>query len=106
MSETITDLLAELKSGMSAIYGQRLRRMYLYGSYARGQQRPDSDVDLLIVLDRLGSYGAEIERTSYLVADLSLKYGPSISRVFVSEADWTSLDSPFLHNVREEVVAA
>ena len=27
------------------------RAIYLFGSYARGEQRPDSDIDLLVVVD-------------------------------------------------------
>jgi predicted nucleotidyltransferase len=75
-------------------------------SFGGGEGREDSDVDILIVLDRIDSYGAEIERTNYLVSDRSLEYGVSVSRVFVAEADWRSVDSPFLENVREEAIAA
>lgn len=106
MTETIRGLLDELKSGLQHLYGDRLRGMYLYGSYARGEQEPESDVDVLIVLDAIPSYGAEIERTGDLVSRLSLEYGSTVSRVFVSEAHWTSLESPFLENVREEAIAA
>lgn len=106
MTETIRRVLDELKSGLTHLYGARLRGMYLYGSYARGEQEPESDVDVLIVLDAIPSYGAEIERTGNLVSRLSLEYGSTVSRVFVSEAHWISLESPFLDNVREEAIAA
>ncbi len=53
-----------------------------------------------ILLDRIDSYGAEILRTEALISELSLKFGASVSRVFVSERDWATLDSPFLDNVR------
>lgn len=105
-SQTPTQLLADLKTGLEEIYGPRLRRLYLYGSYARGEARPDSDVDILIVLDNIGSYAAEIERTADIVSSVSLDYGLSVSRVFVSEHNWETQDSGFLANVREEAVAA
>lgn len=41
--------------------------------------------DVLAVMDQVTDYGAEIERTGQLVADVSLKYGVSVSRVFTSE---------------------
>src|SRR5437870_675450 len=78
MSETIDTLLTEYKSGLKALYRDRLRGLYLYGSYARGKEESDSDLDLLIVLDVLSSYGAEINRTSELTSEMSLKYGISV----------------------------
>jgi type I restriction enzyme S subunit len=98
----IQTLLPELKVRLGAIYGERLRGVYLYGSYARSEADEESDVDVLIVLDRLPVYGAEIDRTSHLMASLSLEYGATVSCVFSSEQDWSSLETPFLDNVREE----
>jgi predicted nucleotidyltransferase len=83
----ITSLLCELNAGLTESYGPRLQRVYLYGSYARGEVDSDSDVDVLIVLDRLERYGIEIEQTSHLVAALFLRYEVSVSRIFVSRAD-------------------
>lgn len=42
--------LEELKQELVKLYGERLRGIYLYGSYARGDFTEDSDVDVLIVL--------------------------------------------------------
>ena len=102
----VRELLSELNHGLRGLYGGRLRGTYLYGSYARGEQQQYSDVDVLILLDRVDSYGGEILRTEALVSDVSLKYGASVSRVFFSERDWAALDSPFLDAVRREAVAA
>src|SRR5437868_1720172 len=101
MSDRIKDLLIELKTRLLEIYGSRLEGLYLYGSYARGDEQPGSDVDVLILLDRIDHYSREIDRTSQLISDLSLKFGVSISRLFVSENDWKYRDTPFLANARE-----
>jgi len=106
MSETAAMLLAELKSGMQALYAQRLCGVYLYGSYARGEAGCESDLDVLIVLDEVGSYGAEIDRTSRLISRISLKYGISVSRVFVPERQWRAGEGLFLATVREESIPA
>ena len=106
MSEQIRHLLARLREGLEETYGARLRGLYLYGSFARGSEDAESDVDVIIILDRIEAYGAEVARTSTLISTLSLQSGVSISRVFVSQQDWTDRDSPFLANVRGEAIAA
>jgi predicted nucleotidyltransferase len=99
-------LLRELRAGLEGVYQSRLRALFLFGSYARGEADAESDVDVLIVLDVVAQYGAEIDRTSQLISSLSLAYGVSISRCFVSEDTWRLDDTPFLANVRDEAIAA
>lgn len=106
MNDMIRTLLMELKTGLAAIYGERLKGFYLYGSYARGEEDSESDVDVLVVLDHFDRYGAEVDRTGHLVSALSLKYGVSVSRVFVSQRDWSHGETPFLENAREEAILA
>lgn len=104
MTETIHTLLQELKAGLRRLYGDRLKGVYLYGSYARGEQDSESDLDVLVVLDDFDHYGAEVDRTSHLTATLSLRYGVTISKVFFRERGWLRSQTPFLANVREEAI--
>jgi uncharacterized protein len=59
-----------------------------------------------VVLDRVDHYCAEIDRTGYIASELSLKYGVSISRVFVSADEWRAAETPLLANAHAEGVAA
>jgi uncharacterized protein len=102
----IQNLLKELKNGLSQIYRHRLREVYVYGSYARGEERSDSDIDVMIVLDDYQSYGKEIDRTGELVSKLSLEYSLSISRVIIKEIQWMEGDTPLLRNIRMDGVPA
>lgn len=102
MPTNVQKLLSELKNELSRIYGKRLKGVYLYGSYARGENQPDSDVDVMIVLDSWQRYGDEIKRTSELNARLSLDYNVSISRLFMTEDRWKNEDSPLLQNIRAQ----
>ncbi len=104
VQRTVEDLLAELKLGLEALYGQRLHGLFLYGSYARAAAAEESDVDVLIVLDRIDHYAGEIDRTGYLIADLSLAFAVTISRVFVSHRDWAARETSFLANARAEAI--
>src|SRR3989304_409697 len=61
-------------------YGQRLRGVYLFGSRARGDHEPDSDVDVLIVLDRIEGYGRDLRLSGDAGSNLSLANGLPISR--------------------------
>ncbi len=107
MTQTSVDLLlTELKNGLENLYGARLRGVYLYGSYARREQGQESDLDILIILSNYQSYSAEIEHTGQLVSELSMKYGVSISRKFITEAQWNTVNSAYLRNLRAEAVAA
>jgi uncharacterized protein len=90
---------------MRSLYGPRLRGVYLYGPRASEGAPPGSDVDLLVVLDRIVSYGEELELTSAICASLSLESRAVVSRIFVSEADWTGRSDGPLAQARAEAVA-
>ena len=104
--KTVREILRRLRRGLQSIYGDRLKGVYLFGSYARREAGEESDIDVLIVLDRVDRYSEEIEWTSELVSDLSLSFGKSISRVFVSEKRWREENTMFFVNVRDEAVPA
>jgi predicted nucleotidyltransferase len=106
MTHESEGLLLELKDGLARLYGDTLRGVYLYGSYARGDFDEESDFDVLVVLDDFASYGAEVDRTAGLASESSLRHGLSISMVFVRERDWQAADTPFLCQVRDEAIAA
>jgi len=102
----VHSVLGELKAGLRRVYGNRLRGIYLFGSYARGEADRESDLDILVVLDAFDRYAHEVNRTGVLAADLSLKYGVTVSLVFLREHEWLKGDTPFLSNVRDEAISA
>jgi uncharacterized protein len=81
-------LLAELKAELQQLYGGRLQALVLYGSYARGEARDGSDLDVAVVLDSFARVWPEIDRTGLVVASLSLKYGVTVSLVPIRKRDW------------------
>lgn len=79
-------------------------KVYLYGSRARGATKPESDWDLLIILNK-DQITTEVERniTSPLY-DLEFEIGEVISPKIYSEKEWYSKYSvtPFYSNVTRE----
>lgn len=104
MPVEIKKVLAELKKGLTELYGKRLKRLYLYGSYARGDHQEGSDLDILVILEDFERAPVEMERTDELMGDLSLEYLITISPLFMREEEWLTADKPLLRNVRVEGV--
>ena len=102
MNDKLTLLLAELRRRFETLYGERLVQMILFGSQARGDAEPGSDVDVLVVLKDPVHVGEEVDRTIDLVADLSLQHNEVISCVFIGENRFTHRYGPLLRNVRSE----
>jgi DNA-binding transcriptional ArsR family regulator len=94
-----------LAESIRSLYGDALRGTYLYGSRATGPAPADADVEMIIVLDRVDHYGAELERTSHLCAALSHEWRLVVSRVFVSEANWNGSPDGAPPAIRAEAVA-
>jgi predicted nucleotidyltransferase len=105
MIQKVNDILVELRGKLQTLYRERLERIVLFGSQARGDAEPDSDIDVLVVLKGSVQPGTEIDRTSHLVAELSLANNVVVSCVFVSSHRYAAERSPLLLNVRREGVA-
>lgn len=95
----------KVKRELKALYGDRLKEVYLYGSYARGTATRDSDIDLLVVLEGPVRPGREIHRMNPVVSKACLEHDVLISVLPVSKEHYARRDSPFLLNVRREAVA-
>jgi len=98
-------VLARLAEVLRPLYADRFVGVFLYGARARGEAKPDADVEIVVVLDTIDCYGDELERTSVACAGLSLEFGLVVSRVFVSEDTWKSGTDGHLPAVRSEGVA-
>jgi len=98
----IKRILQEFRDKIEKLYGDRLKNIVLYGSYARNEANKESDMDLLIVLGGKVIPGKEIDKLIDIITDINLKYGVLISVYPVSEENFSTVNSPLLINVRRE----
>jgi predicted nucleotidyltransferase len=60
----------------------------LYGSFARGENCPDSDIGLLILLDKESISREDETPIKYPLYDIEFDTGQIISPLVLSKADW------------------
>ena len=99
-------VITDLRRRLELLYGARLKKILVYGSWARGEATEDSDVDVAVVLSGPVRPGREIDRMMDAVLELNLQYATLVSIYPVSEENFRTLNSPLLINVRREGVAA
>jgi uncharacterized protein len=105
VNDKLKTILTQLRSHFEQLYGDRLTQMILYGSQARGDADPDSDIDVLVVLKGQVNPGEEIKRTSHIRAELSLQNDEVLSCLFVDEDRFANYNGPLLRNIRKEGIA-
>lgn len=78
----------------------------LYGSYARGQNKKQSDIDLLILIDNDKVSYADEQRIKYPLYDLEFETGKVISPLVFSRKVWETRHTitPLYKNVKKEGV--
>jgi len=98
-------LLAELKSELQQLYGEQLVAVILYGSYARREAGPHSDLDVAMVLRDYRSDFEEIDRTGEIAARLSWEYDTTVALIPLRESNWCHKQTSFYKNIQREGVA-
>ena len=107
MPQTIQGLLDQYITEIKKIYGSHLRRVILYGSYARGDFRTDSDVDIMILLN-MSDAGLKVysQQLSYVTYDFNLDNDFDIKPITKSEDHFEKwvVNYPYYANIHKEGV--
>lgn len=98
------DILSRIKQIVNSI--EPLATVILYGSFARGDNKKYSDIDILILVDKDKISYSDEKRIKYPLYDLEFDTGKVISPIVFSRKDWETRHSitPFYKNVKREGV--
>lgn len=108
MPDNLSVLLQAYRKAVIELMGERLNKIILYGSYARGDFRQDSDMDIMILADipqeEISSYADKVYDVTY---DFEMQYGmeinPSVQSLQTYE-QWKKV-YPFYMNIEKDGVA-
>jgi predicted nucleotidyltransferase len=94
-------ILRRLKGELERLYGDRLERVLLFGSRARGDARPDSDWDVAVFLRGYDGNWEEVSRLSDLGFDLMMETGLYLSLMPFAPEELAKR-TPLMHEIRRE----
>ena len=104
---TLELLLKETVNGLRGFFGEQLRSVILYGSYARGDYDDESDIDVMALVDMdKNELAAYRRRISNFSCELDMKYDVVLSVKLQDKAtfDRWSAVLPFFQNVKRDGV--
>ncbi len=100
----ITDpVLVRFRQALTETYGDRLERVVLFGSRARGDARPDSDYDVAVFLRDMRDRFLELDRLAHLSTGLIEETGEVVNAM-AYEAGAYHERTPLMREIRLEGV--
>ena len=100
-------ILKKISEIYRTVYGEDIVKMVLYGSYARGDNQDDSDIDIVaIVRGERSDLQERLKMVWDISSDLELEYGTIVSPTVIplSEYEIYKDDLPYYRNIQNEGV--
>lgn len=105
MTTTVTDdpVLARLRKALDEMYGNRLERVVLFGSRARGDAHAESDYDVAVFLRDMADRFAEMNRLADLSTDIIGETGEFVHAMPYRAGAYNER-TPLMREIRREGV--
>ncbi len=107
MPDIVSNSLYQFSKQMKIIFGAYLSKIIVYGSYARGNYRDNSDVDVMVLVNLPEIEIKRLENDVYDIAfEIEMSTGIDISPIIKNETQyeyWVDV-LPFYRSIREEGV--
>ena len=105
MPDNISNIIYKFSQELRQILGDNLAKVIVYGSYARGDYRDNSDVDIMILVKMSDEEIKAVKNDIYdLAFDVEMSTGIELSPIIKNEKQYEYwVDTlPFYRNVRNE----
>jgi predicted nucleotidyltransferase len=103
MQSVLSPGLTRFRDALDQVYGDRVERVVLFGSRARGDPRPDSDYDVAVFLRDMDDRAAELNRLADLSTDILYDLGELIHAMPYRAGFWVER-TPLMHEIRTDGV--
>lgn len=107
MPKSVQSIVYKFAQTMKVLFGSKLNKIIVYGSYARGDYGKNSDVDIMILVDLPEAEIKKFENRVYDVAfEIEMDTGVNISPVIKNREQFEYWEDtlPYYKNVRKEGV--
>ncbi|MCK9467636.1 MAG: nucleotidyltransferase domain-containing protein [Candidatus Absconditabacterales bacterium] len=101
----VNEIIDNIKIELISLFEKKLLKIYLYGSYVRGDFDNDSDIDIFCLVNMNNQSLTDFEnKITDIMVDLSLKYNVVVSINLYSIDNFNRFYkiSPYLKNVNDE----
>ena len=92
----------DVAEDLRRVYGDRLHNVVLFGSWARGDAHPESDIDLLVVLERVESVLDELRQMDPILWRHSFENDTVVTALPVAKRDVDTAQRPLLVRAQAE----
>ncbi|MGC2203705.1 MAG: nucleotidyltransferase domain-containing protein [Stellaceae bacterium] len=95
--------MQRIRTSLGAIYGDRIERLVLFGSRARGDASEASDYDIAVFLQDLTDRWSEFHRLADLRTDILAETGAFLEARPFRAGSYRDL-TPLMHEIRRDGV--